>query len=106
MRVVDPKRRYLGIAHYSAASQITLRLLNRADEPAGLAFYRSRLAAAVAYRTRVVADSDAYRVVFGEADLLPGLIIDRYADSVVLQTLDQGMDRAHSRTLAVRCDGR
>ncbi len=100
VRVVDPKRRFLGIAHYSAASQITLRLLNRRDEPADAAFYRSRLAAALAYRTRVVADSDAYRTVFGEADLLPGLIIDRYADSVVMQTLDQGMDRAQADIMA------
>jgi 23S rRNA (cytosine1962-C5)-methyltransferase len=94
VRVVDPKRRFLGMAHYSSASQITLRLLNRRDEPADHAFYRSRLAAALAYRTSVVTGSDAYRAVFGEADLLPGLIIDRYADSVVMQTLDQGMDRA------------
>ena len=42
----------------------------------------------------MVADTDAYRVVFGEADLMPGLVIDRYAEYLVLQTLDQGMDRA------------
>ena len=94
VRVVDPKRRFLGIAHYSSTSQICLRLLTTREEPIDAAFFRRRIKQALAYRQRVVADSDAYRVVFGEADLLPGLVIDRYADCVVLQTLDQGMERA------------
>jgi 23S rRNA (cytosine1962-C5)-methyltransferase len=92
--VVDPKGRLLGTAHYSSTSQICLRLLSHADEPINRDFYRRRIAAALAHRQRVVTGSDAYRVVFGEADLLPGLIVDRYADAVVLQALDQGMDRA------------
>ena len=94
MRVVDRKRRFLGIAHYSSSSQICLRLLTTREEPIDAGFFRRRIERALAYRQRVVADSDAYRVVFGEADLLPGLVIDRYADCIVLQTLDQGMDRA------------
>ena len=92
--VTDPRGRTLGTAHYSSTSQICLRLLSDRAEPVDRAFWLRRLAAAEAYRKSVVADSDAYRLVYGEADQLPGLVIDRYADCFVLQTLDQGMDRA------------
>jgi 23S rRNA (cytosine1962-C5)-methyltransferase len=57
-------------------------------------FYLRRIGAAEEHRKRVVAGSDAYRLVHGEADQLPGLVIDRYGDYFTLQTLDQGMDRA------------
>lgn len=94
VRVVDPKARLIGVAHYSSASQITLRMLSAQQDTVDRAFYRARIAAALEHRRRVVSDSDAYRLVFGEADLLPGLVVDRYGDYLVLQTLDQGMDRA------------
>ncbi len=84
----------LGTAHFSAASQIGLRLLSTQVEPLDTDFYRSRLAAAIAHRRKAVRDSDAFRLVFSEADRLPGLIIDQYGDTLVLQTLTQGMDRA------------
>jgi 23S rRNA (cytosine1962-C5)-methyltransferase len=94
VRVLDQRARFIGIAHYSAASQICLRLLSRSSVPVDRAFFRARIEAAVAHRRRIVENSDAFRVVFGEADLLPGLVIDRYGDYVVMQTLNQGMDRA------------
>ena len=65
-------------------------------EEIGRDFYLRRLRAAEAHRRAVVDDTDAYRVVHGEADLLPALIVDRYGDYLVLQTLDQGMDAAKS----------
>jgi 23S rRNA (cytosine1962-C5)-methyltransferase len=71
-----------------------MRLLSAREEPVDGAFFRRRIGKALHYRRRAALDTDAYRVVFGEADLLPGLVIDRYADAVVMQTLDQGMDRA------------
>ncbi len=92
--VVDPRGRALGTAHYSSTSQICLRLLSDRAEPLDRAFFLRRIAAAESYRKRVVAGSDAYRLVHGEADRLPGLVIDRYAEYFVIQTLDQGMDRA------------
>lgn len=92
--VVGPRQEHLGVAHYSSTSQITLRLLSSQMQPIDGAFFERRIAAAEALRRRVVTDSNAYRVVHGEGDLLPGLIIDRYADCFTLQTLDQGMDRA------------
>ena len=94
VRVVDPKARLLGVAHYSSTSQICLRMLSRRQDTVDREFYRARLGAALEHRRRVVSDSDAYRLVFSEADLLPGLVVDRYGDYLVMQTLDQGMDRA------------
>lgn len=70
-------------------------------EPIDAAFFKRRIEAATAYRGRVVEDSDAYRLIYSEADLLPGLIVDRYADVLVMQALDQGMDRATD--LLIRC---
>jgi 23S rRNA (cytosine1962-C5)-methyltransferase len=90
VKVLDPAGKTLGMAHYSSASQITLRMLGGSGR--GRDFYLQRLRAAEAHRKNVVKDSDAYRVVHGEADLLPALVVDRYADYLVMQTLDQGMD--------------
>jgi 23S rRNA (cytosine1962-C5)-methyltransferase len=84
----------LGTAHYSSASQISLRMLSDRKEMIDRAFFLRRLTQAEAYRKRVVAESEAYRLVHGEGDQLPGLVIDRYGDYFTLQTLDQGMDRA------------
>jgi 23S rRNA (cytosine1962-C5)-methyltransferase len=94
VKVADPRGRALGTAHYSSNSQISLRMLSRQVEDTGRDFFLQRLQAAEAHRRLVVRDSDAYRVVHAEADLLPGLIVDRYADYLVMQTLDQGMDAA------------
>jgi 23S rRNA (cytosine1962-C5)-methyltransferase len=100
VRVVDARGKALGTAHYSAASQITLRMLSRQVEEAGRDFLLKRLRAAEQHRCRVVRDTGAYRVAHGEADLLPALVVDRYADWLVLQTLDQGMDAAKSEIVS------
>lgn len=100
VRVADPRGRVLGIAHYSSSSQICLRLLSRDAQPVDTSFFRGRIAEAEAFRRRVVSGTDAYRVVHGEGDLLPALIVDRYADALVMQTLDQGMDRAKAGIVA------
>jgi 23S rRNA (cytosine1962-C5)-methyltransferase len=92
VQVVDLKGRPLGTAHFSAASQIALRMLSRQVQEIDRNFFAQRLAAAEAHRRRVVSGTDAYRVVHGEGDLLPGLVVDRYADYLVMQTLNQGMD--------------
>ena len=103
VRVVDPRNKLLGIAHFSSTSQIALRLLSSKSETIDRAFFLRRLSQAIAHREKVVKDSTAYRVVSSEGDLLPGLIVDRYASWLVLQTLNQGMDRA--RDLIVECLG-
>jgi 23S rRNA (cytosine1962-C5)-methyltransferase len=97
---VDPKGRFLGVAHYSQASQITLRLLSREPEPIGREFFLRRIRAAEQFRQRVAAGAEAYRLVHAEGDRLPALIVDRYGDYLVVQTLDQGMDRAKAEIVA------
>jgi 23S rRNA (cytosine1962-C5)-methyltransferase len=98
--VADPNGKALGTAHYSDSSQISLRLLADRVETIDRAFYLRRLAEAQAYRQRVVAGTDAYRLVHGEGDLLPGLVIDRYGGYFTIQTLDQGMDRAKAEIVS------
>ncbi len=96
VHVLGPRNRLLGCAIYSSSSQIKLRLLSRellGSEESLLQLTRQRLAEAVAYRKIMVRDSDAYRLVFSEADGLPGLVVDRCADIVTLQVLTQGWDR-------------
>ena len=100
VQVVDPKGKLLGTAIYSSSSQITLRLISRdlvSSETALLQLISTRLKEAVEYRNRVVRASNAYRVVFSEADQLPGLIIDRYNDVFTCQVLTQAWDRPERR---------
>jgi 23S rRNA (cytosine1962-C5)-methyltransferase len=99
--VVDSKGAALGTAHYSDSSQISLRMLADRAESIDRKFYLHRLAAAEAYRKRIVVGSTAYRLVHGEGDQLPGLVIDRYGDYLTVQTLDQGMD--HAKTDIISC---
>lgn len=91
--VTDARGKPLGTAHFSSTSQITLRLLTRRVEPVDGAFLKRAIEDACRFRERVVQNSNAYRLVHAEGDLLPGLIVDRYGDFVALQLLDQGMDR-------------
>jgi 23S rRNA (cytosine1962-C5)-methyltransferase len=93
VEVIGPRRRYLGAALYSEQSQISLRMLTRGDEEIDEAFWRGRLQAAIGFRESLRLDASAYRLVHGEADLLPSLIVDRYGDVLVVQALSQGMDR-------------
>jgi 23S rRNA (cytosine1962-C5)-methyltransferase len=90
--VRDRRGRDLGWADYSPQSQIRLRLLTREPgPPPAWPLIADRLARALAYRGQVVRDSDACRLVAAEADALPGLIVDRYARSLTLQTLTWAM---------------
>ena len=91
--VRGPRGHLLGQALYSDRSQIALRMLTDGEVAADDALIRSRLEAAIAYRRSLRIDATAYRVVHGEADLLPSLIVDRYGDHLVIQALSQGMDR-------------
>jgi 23S rRNA (cytosine1962-C5)-methyltransferase len=99
--VTDHRGQSLGTALYSSASQIAIRLISRepvADFPALL---RMRIANAIRYRESIIRDTDAFRVIFSEADFLPGLIVDRYNDLLSVQILTQAMDATHVRDLVV-----
>jgi len=93
VRVMDERGRYHGRAFYSDKSQIAVRLLTRENVPVDRAFFAERLRRAAAYRETVVENTDAYRLVHGEADLLPSIVIDRYGDYLVVQTLSQASER-------------
>jgi len=91
--VIGPRHRLLGHALFSDLSQIPLRMLTHGDAPAGSELWRTRLEAALRFRESLELDATAYRLVHGEADLLPSLVVDRYAEYLVVQTLSQGVDR-------------
>ncbi|HET7752680.1 MAG TPA: class I SAM-dependent rRNA methyltransferase [Anaeromyxobacteraceae bacterium] len=91
--LVDGRRRFLAKAFWSARSKITLRLITRDEVPIDEGFFAERIAAAVALRERVFPEEPCVRLVHGEADLLPGLVVDRYGDVGVMQTLIPATDR-------------
>ena len=93
VRVTDDRGRFQGRAFYSDKSQIAVRLLTRDDEPVDRAFFAGRLRRAIKYRETVVDDTDSSRLVYSEGDLLPSLIVDRYGDYLVVQTLSQATER-------------
>lgn len=92
--VVDPQRNPVGQAFAASKSGLALRLLTRKpskDERVDDAFFRSRLVASLG-RRRSLGSRDALRLVHGEADLLPGLFVDRYGEALAVQTLSEGAD--------------
>ena len=97
VRVLDQRGKFLGTALYSSSSQIAIRMISHGSVPDLPALVAERIRAAIAYRKELVSNSDAYRMVFSEADFLPGLIVDRYNDVLTLQILTQAMDAAAVR---------
>src|SRR5712692_3675365 len=93
VQVRSARGKTLGSALFSDQSQITLRMLSYGDQAADEALVRRRIETAIAFRASLHLDATAYRLVHGEADLLPSLIVDRYGDYLVVQALSQGMDR-------------
>jgi 23S rRNA (cytosine1962-C5)-methyltransferase len=92
VRVEDERGRFVAHALYSDRSEIALRLLTARDETIDREWWRMRLRAAASRRAGLETQADAFRLVYSEGDLLPSLIVDRYADVLVLQTLSQGTE--------------
>jgi 23S rRNA (cytosine1962-C5)-methyltransferase len=92
IRVTDHRGKPLGTALYSSSSQIAIRMISSETIADFTALLRQRIANAIAYRQPLVRDTEGYRVVFSEADFLPGVIVDRYNDILSLQILTQAMD--------------
>jgi 23S rRNA (cytosine1962-C5)-methyltransferase len=90
--VTDQRAKPYGTALYSSSSQIAIRMISHEAVSDFPALLRSRIADAIAYRENLVRDTDAYRLIFSEADFLPGLIVDRYNDILSLQILTQAID--------------
>ena len=92
VRLKDERGRTLGRALYSDRSEIAVRLLTWRDEETDRDWWRARLRAAIARRAGIEREADAFRLVYSEGDALPSLVVDRYAGTVVLQTLSQGAE--------------
>lgn len=90
--VRDQNRNFVGQAFFSDSSQIALRFLSQIEEPIDREWWRGRILEAAARRAGITSDTNAYRLVYSEGDLLPSIIIDRYDDVLVLQTLSQGSE--------------
>src|SRR5919106_777251 len=93
VRVIGTRGAAIGQALYSDRSEIALRYVTRSTEPLDAGFWRARLDDAIRFRQSLAIDATAYRLVHGEADRLPSLVVDRYGDYLVLQALSQGIDR-------------
>jgi 23S rRNA (cytosine1962-C5)-methyltransferase len=93
VQVVDSRGHRPGYALYSDRSEIALRMFSRGAQAPDLSTWRDRLRRAFDFRQGLALDATAYRLVHGEADLLPGLVVDRYGDYLVLQALAQATDR-------------
>ncbi len=90
----------LGKGYYNPRSEITVRLFTYKDEVIDEAFFESRIKKALQFRNKYVKDTNAYRVVSSEADGLPGLIVDKYADHLVFQILTLGMEKRKETVVA------
>ena len=99
--VKDERGNFVGHAFYSTRSQIAVRLLTRDDVPVDRAFFVARIQAAAEFRKLVVENTEACRLIYSEADLLPSLIVDRYGDFLVLQTLSQGTERRKEEFVSI-----
>jgi 23S rRNA (cytosine1962-C5)-methyltransferase len=99
--ITDERGKFLGTALYSSSSQIAIRMLSSHAVDDLPRLLRDRIQGAISYRERVVRDTDAYRVIFSEADFLPGLIVDRYNDLISIQALTQAIDAEPVRSVLV-----
>jgi 23S rRNA (cytosine1962-C5)-methyltransferase len=92
--VYSREGQFLGIGHLNPHSQIILRLLTQKEEELNIDFFRGRISEAAVLREKWLrGKTNAYRLVNGEGDFLPGLMIDRYGETFVLQCLTAGMER-------------
>ncbi len=94
--VRDQSRNFIGQAFFSDSSQIALRFLTQSENPINREWWQQRLLEAAERRQILTAHTNAYRLVYSEGDLLPSIIIDRYDDVLVLQTLSQGSEGVKS----------
>ncbi|HMF39844.1 MAG TPA: methyltransferase domain-containing protein [Polyangia bacterium] len=104
VRVDDGRGRALGVATWATRPRLALRMVAPAGQPEPtdlLAIVAERLGAALARRTALYLDRDAYRVVHAESDFLPGLVVDRYADAAVIQTTSVAMSAAREAIAAI-----
>jgi 23S rRNA (cytosine1962-C5)-methyltransferase len=98
--VVDSGGVFVGRGFYNPRPALCCRIVTRRDEPIDHDFWRRRIEAALAYRPGVGGGATAGRLVWSEADGMPGLVVDRYGDVLVVQCLTLGMDRTRAEIVA------
>lgn len=92
VRVVSHSDRFLGIGFYHPTSRIAVRIISDIEERIDVEFFAKRIQRALELRHRLLPQAEAYRLVFGEADMLSGLIVDRFDNTLVMQMHSAGMD--------------
>ncbi len=90
--VLSPNGKILGQALFSPQSQITLRMMTRGEDKIGTPLFRQRLKTAALWRDKFLPKESCHRLIFGEADGIPSLILDRFDKTLVFQTLSAGLD--------------
>lgn len=93
VELVDKKSNFLGIGYINPHSLISVRVLTRKREEINAEFFKTRIKNALAFRKRFMKDTDSFRAVFSESDLLPGLVADKYGDCLSIQFLTLGMEK-------------
>lgn len=100
----DSRGEFLGMVYANPASLIVARILSRRKRAIDTDFFRERIAAAFERRTRLFPDRNVYRLVFGESDLLPGLVVDRYTEFLAVQSLTAGVDHFLNAVIETLCE--
>jgi len=93
VKISLPSGRFFGVGYYNPSSEIAFRLLTQIDEPIDKAFFKKRIKKAADFRKQLTLETNAFRLISSEADELPGLIVDRYDEVLVIQFLTAGMER-------------
>jgi len=101
--ITAPNGKFVARGLYNPHSKIRVRLLTFDEKPITEQFWQGKVAQAIRLRQRIVSDTNAYRLLYGEADQLPGLIVDHYNDVLVMQTLSYGMDRRKALLADLLC---
>ncbi len=104
VQVKDHRQRFIGIGFYNSRSKIAVRLIDRERTDFDGAFFRERIAAALALRRKHMPHATSFRVVNAESDFMSGLIVDKYEDVLVLQTSSLGMDKRKHFIVAALLD--
>lgn len=104
VQVKDHRQRFIGVGFYNSRSKIAVRILDRERTDFDSAFFRERIAAALALRRRRLPEATSFRVVNAESDFLSGLIVDKYEDVLVVQTSSLGMDKRKHLIVKVLAD--
>jgi 23S rRNA (cytosine1962-C5)-methyltransferase len=103
VELADSRGRFVAVGYCNPKSVISVRILSREQGKIDIDFFLKKIEGADAYRKRFYAGEESYRVVYSEADLLPGLIVDRYGSYVVIQLLTAGMER-HTESILAAID--